>query len=745
MKTFFFKTFIFFLLTIVVLIFYLSYFGLETNRFNNLIKNKANEVNQHIKLDFEKTKIHLNPSKLDLVVKLKNPKILINNQRIDLSKFNLFLSIKSFFSSDFLLKSTIISFERNDIKDITKITNIFLPRILNKRLKKIFEKGTLEGELVLPFKKDGNIDQDYRFVGKVSDATIKITKEFAIKEFTTEIIHGLGASNNGIRAIVEKGKFYNFELSGSTIDLYREEDLTKIKSTISTKGNFTSDQIKKIELLSGKSFQWIKNDINGTIDLKTKINLSFNKKFKIQDLSYETEGNVESFSIKTKKNQQVENFIPSLNSNIDFKNTNIKFKKNKSNQILKLKGMIKLNNKYENFDFIGNYDANKKNFEILGNINLTDTLVNISNLNYKKEIGISSSLSFNINFIPSNNYHVKNLQFKSDKSKIHLNKIKFNNKFEILDLEKAEIKTFLEGKKNNDFIVNKKAKILISGDIFDAQPLLKSLYKTKDKKTFGKNFSSELEIKLNKIFTGTEDTISDFSMMAKITKGSYNKLNLKGNFSKNEIIEMSIYKINENKKTLQIVSDRARPFIKHFDFIKGFEGGKLFYESTILKNLANSNLQITDFKVSKVPALAQLLSLASLQGIADTLSGEGIRFESFEMKSSSKNNILNIEEIYASGPAISILMDGYVEKGKIVSLSGTLVPARTINSIIASIPLVGEILVGKKAGEGVFGVSFKMKGPPKDIKTTVNPIKTLTPRFIVRAVEKMKKQKEETK
>jgi hypothetical protein len=49
-------------------------------------------------------------------------------------------------------------------------------------------------------------------------------------------------------------------------------------------------------------------------------------------------------------------------------------------------------------------------------------------------------------------------------------------------------------------------------------------------------------------------------------------------------------------------------------------------------------------------------------------------------------------------------------------------------------------------GEGVVGVSFKMKGPPRNIKTTVNPIKTLTPRFIVRALEKMKrKKKEETK
>jgi hypothetical protein len=144
-----------------------------------------------------------------------------------------------------------------------------------------------------------------------------------------------------------------------------------------------------------------------------------------------------------------------------------------------------------------------------------------------------------------------------------------------------------------------------------------------------------------------------------------------------------------------------------------------------------------------VPALAKLLTLASLQGIADTLSGEGIRFEFFEMKSNSKGNVLNIDEALAIGPAISILLDGYVDKGKVVSLRGTLVPATKLNAIIAKIPLIGNILVGKKTGEGVVGVSFKMKGPPKDIKTTVNPIKTLTPRFIVRAIEKMKKTKKE--
>ena len=106
---------------------------------------------------------------------------------------------------------------------------------------------------------------------------------------------------------------------------------------------------------------------------------------------------------------------------------------------------------------------------------------------------------------------------------------------------------------------------------------------------------------------------------------------------------------------------------------------------------------------------------------------------------SNKGKLMTIDEIYAIGPAISIMMSGYVQSNELISLRGTLVPARTINRTIASIPLIGDILIGKKVGEGVFGVSFKIKGPPKDLKTTVNPIKTLTPRFITRTLEKIKK------
>ena len=107
----------------------------------------------------------------------------------------------------------------------------------------------------------------------------------------------------------------------------------------------------------------------------------------------------------------------------------------------------------------------------------------------------------------------------------------------------------------------------------------------------------------------------------------------------------------------------------------------------------------------------------------------------------NSEKLITINEIYALGPAISILMEGYVEKNKLVSLRGTLVPARTINKTIAKIPFIGDLLIGDKVGEGVFGVSFKIKEPPDDLDTRVNPIKTLTPRFITRTLEKIKKSK----
>ena len=85
-------------------------------------------------------------------------------------------------------------------------------------------------------------------------------------------------------------------------------------------------------------------------------------------------------------------------------------------------------------------------------------------------------------------------------------------------------------------------------------------------------------------------------------------------------------------------------------------------------------------------------------------------------------------------------MEGY-QDSSVTSLRGTLVPAKTLNNLISKIPVIGNIVIPKEVGEGLFGISFKMKGPKGKIKTTINPIKTLTPRFIQKIIERDKKTK----
>ena len=105
-----------------------------------------------------------------------------------------------------------------------------------------------------------------------------------------------------------------------------------------------------------------------------------------------------------------------------------------------------------------------------------------------------------------------------------------------------------------------------------------------------------------------------------------------------------------------------------------------------------------------------------------------------------KNNTIRFNEILALGPSISVLMDGYQDTN-ITSIRGTLVPAKTINKMISKIPVIGDIVIPKEVGEGLFGISFKMKGPPGKIKTSINPIRTITPRFIQKIIDKNKKAK----
>ena len=181
--------------------------------------------------------------------------------------------------------------------------------------------------------------------------------------------------------------------------------------------------------------------------------------------------------------------------------------------------------------------------------------------------------------------------------------------------------------------------------------------------------------------------------------------------------------------------------LSEYSFFKGLSGGKLIFTSIIDDSKSNSKLKIENFKVINAPGMIKLLSLADLGGLADLAEGEGLSFDILEINMEKNKNLLKLNEILALGPSLSVLMEGYQDESNLTSLRGTIVPAKTLNKMISKIPVIGNIVIPKEVGEGMFGISFKMKGPKGNIKTTINPIRTLTPRFIQKIVERNKEIK----
>ena len=550
---------------------------------------------------------------------------------------------------------------------------------------------------------------------KLNPAKLKLFIEFInpnLNYLKTDFPLALLKTNINLKFLTEKKIVINeIILTTQYLELNKIKPLFKEANINNENLKLISDGKLKIENLNLKfdeNFNIKKNyKVNGDIN---SVNIKFSDEYEIKNLvskfSY-TRGSIfftdMSWSLISNKNKKNE----FLNGNIDilyknnFQDLNIKF------EVKNLKDLFNIT--------IMNYDLPKDDIQ---------KIKAKLRINKKKEILLSKLSIFDKN----NKFDIKDLLL--------------DKKFNLINFNQISVKTSLNNEVNNDFTIQNKKNILIKGQVFDAKNLLIELTKDSKNNKFLNKISKNIEIDFNKILKGTNFPINKFRLVGKINKGAFEKISAKSDFGENEHLDISLKRMeNTNDKILEVYSDLATPLLSDFKFFEGLEGGDLNFKSTFGSELSSSNLTINNFKLNKAPALAKILSLADLKGLTDTLKGDGISFDTLSAKYNSDSSQMKIDEIFMIGPSISILIDGYVEKKSgLVSLRGTLVPAKTLNSLIAKIPVVGDILIGKKVGEGIFGISFKVKGLPNDLKTTVNPIKTLTPRFITRALENAKKK-----
>ena len=724
------KILVILILTLAAIVIYLSIYGVKTDKFNKEIIKNVSKINKKINLSLNEVNYLLNPLNFSINISTKNPKILLEDKSLDLKDITSNISLKSFISNQFSIDDLKISTKEIKIKDLISLTRAVEGSPQLFVLDNITKEGLISADINLKFDLDGEIKNNYQITGTVKKAKFNIFNKVEIDDLNLLF----NISNNQLTLKKIETNLNSIKLKSPLIKIEKKKDIFFVDGEVANKEqNF---DIKKLKPIFGD----LPNNIEiEKIDFNSVNIFSFNvnKKLKLKDLKLETNLNLENFQI-VKNPLNLKTFLPNYTEQIKFKDHKIKIKLIKGILDIRGDGDIYIGDESEQLSYSVIKDEGEITFDT--NLNIKNNPLTINFLDYKKKKGNSSEILLKGIYKKNKELILKDISITEKNNQILIKDLMFSKNFKVKDLSYIK----LNYRNKNDLLNNlelkkNKSNFSINGKSFDATQLINNSMSDDESTTIFENFNSKFDIKIGTTYINKNDYTKNLAGYFTFKNNKLDKLNLASTFSNNKKMNLSIETNNQNETITKFFSNYPKPLIKRYDFIKGFEEGYLNFNSIKKDGVSNSVLIIDNFKVKEVPVFAKLLSLASLQGIADLLTGEGIRFTDFEMRYSSQKGLTNIEEMYAIGPAISILMDGYIESKKLVSLRGTLVPATTINRSIASIPLLGKILIGEKTGEGVFGVSFKIKGPPKNLSTTVNPIKTLTPRFITRTLEKIKK------
>jgi len=124
-----------------------------------------------------------------------------------------------------------------------------------------------------------------------------------------------------------------------------------------------------------------------------------------------------------------------------------------------------------------------------------------------------------------------------------------------------------------------------------------------------------------------------------------------------------------------------------------------------------------------------------LTGLSDILNDQGISFTRLDAPFTMRGRQVHIERARAVGPAMAVIATGdYARDTEALRFHGTIVPSYTLNSVLGVIPILGELLIGRK-GEGVFAFTYKVNGTLEKPKVSVNLLSALAPGFLRRIVE----------
>jgi hypothetical protein len=281
--------------------------------------------------------------------------------------------------------------------------------------------------------------------------------------------------------------------------------------------------------------------------------------------------------------------------------------------------------------------------------------------------------------------------------------------------------------------------ITIAGGVLDAEPMLEQQETAStDTPAAGEGADDALLLRaalLDRVILAEGREVANVSAALDHDGSHWQRILIDGELTNGSAFSMHYEpEPGTDKLKLLAIADDAGEALRAFDVFDNVEGGRLTVTGEALaadpRRTVRGKAEISQFRVVRAPALARLLTIATLTGFVDLLTGDGLLFTRFTSDFAKADGRLDVPLARAYGPSLGLTATGHIDfDADVVDLEGTIAPAYVLNSILGNIPVIGNLLQGGK-GEAVFAATYKARGSLEQPEISVNPLSALAPGFL---------------
>ncbi len=370
----------------------------------------------------------------------------------------------------------------------------------------------------------------------------------------------------------------------------------------------------------------------------------------------------------------------------------------------------------------------------------------LANVGWRKPRGRAAVLGFDVGQGVEGNTELQNFRIVGDDIAIDgwisLGDDQWPNAFYFPDFS-FNVITDLEvsGKLRADDVWEVQAK----GPAYDGRQFFRSLFSSgqlsDDLSSESENKAGlELTARIGAIVGFFDTTVKDVTIdLVKQAGGRLVALDAKGRLNGAGNIAVKLVDGGQNERVVLAESEDAGSAFRLIGFYPRMEGGEASLKVTLdALGLADKTgtLWAKNFTILGDRVISEVISNASddpsitfgrQDGRGRVARRQRIAFNQLEVRFSAGGGQFVLHDAYVNGPQLGATLRGKVDiKNNIVDLGGTFIPLYGLNSALGSIPLIGNLLVGRR-GEGIVGITFAVKGPAADPRVLVNPVSMVAP------------------